>query len=233
MEHLPFPPILQGVFMSIQIKTIVSIPFEENSFVIWHSGKSECVVIDPGLSPEEILDFLQKEQLVPVSLFCTHGHADHIGGIGAIRKVFPHVPIVVGEKDAVKLTDARQNLSADFGIPVTAPAADILLEETTPQTPKKITYAGMEWDVYSTPGHSAGHVVYLLREKSPMVAFVGDLIFYHSVGRTDFFDGSFTQLERSIRQVLYTLPDDTILYPGHGPSTTVGVERKTNPFVSE
>lgn len=219
--------------MSIQIKTIVSVPFEENSFLVWQSGQSECVVIDPGLSPELILDFLLQEKLVPTAIFCTHGHADHIAGIGAIREAYPDVPIFVGEKDAPKLTDPRQNLSTDFGIPVTVPSADVLWEETTPQVPQKVTCAGMEWEIYNTPGHSAGHVVYLLRAKSPMVAFVGDLIFYHSVGRTDFFDGSFVQLERSIRQVLYTLPDDTILYPGHGPSTTVGVERKTNPFVSE
>lgn len=217
--------------MSIQIKTIVSSPFEENAFLVWRQGQSECVVIDPGLSPEEILDFLQKEHLIPAAIFCTHGHADHIAGIGILREAFPQVPIVIGEKDAPKLTDARQNLSTDFGIPVTVPAADVLLEETSDNMPRKWSCADMEWEAYHTPGHSAGHVVYLLREKSPMVVFVGDLIFYHSVGRTDFFDGSFTQLERSIRKVLYTLPDDTILYPGHGPSTTVGVERKTNPFV--
>ena len=91
--------------------------------------------------------------------------------------------------------------------------------------------AGMELTVLAMPGHSAGHVVYLWQAGTPPLAFVGDVIFAGSVGRTDFPDGDFQQLARGIRDKLFTLPDATLLYAGHGPPTTVGRERKTNPFV--
>jgi glyoxylase-like metal-dependent hydrolase (beta-lactamase superfamily II) len=110
---------------------------------------------------------------------------------------------------------------------VSPPADELLRDGDT------VTAAGLDFEVLAIPGHSAGHVVYLWRGGDPMLAFVGDVIFAGSIGRSDFPDGDFDLLTSGIRSKLFTLPDATVLLPGHGPSTTVGREKRTNPFVGE
>ena len=215
--------------MAIQIRAVVSNGFEENAYLIYRDDSRECVVVDPGLSPEKLLRALQEADLTPVAVLCTHGHADHIAGIPTLRERFPNMQIVIGKADAPKLTDPRKNLSTDFGVPFTAPTADVELTEPV----QTVRYAGIDFEARLTPGHTAGHYTYVIHEMNPKVAFVGDLVFYRSVGRSDFYDGNYRQLETSIRTQIYTLDDATILYTGHGPSTLVGTERKTNPFVKD
>ena len=210
----------------INVASIVSNPFQENTYIAHWEGSGDCLVVDPGLEPEKILDYLHTHQLIPAAILITHGHIDHIAGNAALKQRWPDCPLVIGAVDAPKLTDPQQNLSGAFGLPLASPPADVTLKDGD-------TYqaAGMELKVLAIPGHSTGHVVYLLQGATPPLAFVGDVIFAGSVGRTDFPDGDFDQLAHGIHDKLFTLPGATLLYSGHGPVTTVGQERRSNPFV--
>lgn len=210
----------------LHLSCLVHMLFEENTFLVWLPGRSDCLVIDPGLEPEKILQALQQERLRPAAILNTHGHADHIAGNQALKLRWPDCPIVIGRADAPKLQDPWSNLSRPFGLDVVSPPADVELEDG-----HHYSAAGLELEILAVPGHSAGHVVYLWKQGDPWVAFVGDVIFRESIGRTDFPDGSFSQLRRSIREKLFRLPESTWLVPGHGPATTVGHEKIFNPFV--
>jgi glyoxylase-like metal-dependent hydrolase (beta-lactamase superfamily II) len=209
---------------TLEIHTIVSMPFQENTYVIGLPGRTDVLVIDPGLEPDLILDFLQERQLRPSAILNTHGHGDHIGGNAAMKQAFPDAPLLIGVNEERLLTDATANMSAPFGMPVTSPPADRLLREG-----ERMEFAGIPLEVLEIPGHSPGHVVYLYRD-NPHVVFGGDVLFRGSVGRTDFPGMSGRKLLAGIRGKLFALPDDTLVYPGHGPVTTVGREKRDNPF---
>lgn len=210
----------------IEVVRIVSTPFEENAFVVHLKGSSDCLVIDPGLEPEKILGYLDDHGLVPAAILNTHGHSDHIGGNEALKARWSECPLVIGSGDAAKLTDPQLNLSAAFGAELRSVPADVTVEDGD-----VFSAAGIDLTVRAIPGHSTGHVVYIREDHDPPIVFVGDVIFAGSIGRTDFPDGDFEQLADGIHKVLFTLPDATRLLPGHGPSTTVGREKRTNPFV--
>ena len=159
-------------------------------------------------------------------MLITHGHSDHIGGNAAMKKWWPECPIVIGAEEAEKLTDPEKNLSAQFGQPIVSPPADRLVIEGD-----FIEYAGFVLEVREIPGHSSGHVVYIWMTNDPLVVFGGDVLFAGSIGRTDFPDGDFEKLAEGIHKKLFTLPDKTIVLSGHGPATTIGKEKRTNPFV--
>ena len=137
--------------MALQVRTIVSRPFEENTYVVWLDGRADALVIDPGLEPDLILDVLAEHGMTPAAILNTHGHADHIGGNEAMKRAFPDAPIVIGELDAVMLTDPMANLSAVFGAPVISPPADATVKEGD-----VIEHAGIPLEVRHIPGHSPG-----------------------------------------------------------------------------
>ncbi|MGO8690633.1 MAG: MBL fold metallo-hydrolase [Thermoguttaceae bacterium] len=213
---------------AIRVTRVVSAGFGENTYLAHRQDRAECLVIDPGLEPEKICDQLEKNHLTPAAILITHGHADHIAGNAALKRRWPDARLVVGAGDAAKLTDPALNLSAAFGTPLVSPPADAVVHDG-----EVLSAAGIDLEVRSVPGHSPGHVVYLCRDQQPMLAFVGDVIFAGGIGRTDFPDGDYEGLIAGIRRQLFTLPDDTLLLCGHGPATTVGVEKRTNPFVGE
>jgi hydroxyacylglutathione hydrolase len=211
----------------LQIQTLVSMPFAENTYVVWRPGRSDALVIDPGLEPDLILDFLREQGLTPAVLLNTHGHADHIGGNEALKAAYPGAPLLIGVNDAALLTDAMANLSAPFGMPVTSPPAERVLREGD-----VVDEAGIRLEVLDIPGHSPGHVVFVHRAE-PCIVFGGDVLFRGSIGRHDFPNSNGPLLLEGIRTKLFALPPETVVYPGHGPVTTVGHEKKHNPYVGE
>ncbi|MEN6449874.1 MAG: MBL fold metallo-hydrolase [Thermoguttaceae bacterium] len=212
--------------IELQLTTILSRPFEQNTYLAWLPGHGDCVVIDPGLDPEQILRHLDQRRLTPAAILNTHGHCDHVGGNATLKERWPDCPIVIGAADADKLADPSLNLSLRIGESVTSPPADVTVNDGD-----IYEAAGIAWKVLAIPGHTAGHVVYLCEGQTPPIVFVGDVIFAGSIGRSDFADGDHRQLILGIRSKLFPLPDDTILLPGHGPATTVGKEKRSNPYV--
>jgi len=210
--------------MAIEIQTIVSMPFAENTYVVWKPKSSEAVVIDPGTEPEAILEFLRERELTVAAILNTHGHADHIAGNADLKAAFPNAPLIIGSGEAELLTNPRLNVSRSFGFDVTSPPADQLVREGD-----TLLFAGLTLDILEIPGHSPGHVVFVVRDEQTV--FGGDVLFRGSIGRTDFPGGSFSILAEGIRGKLYKLPMETVVYPGHGPVTTIGHESETNPFV--
>jgi hydroxyacylglutathione hydrolase len=209
-----------------RLETVVSMPFGENSYIAWLNGRNDCLIVDPGLAPQKILQVVERHELEPAAILNTHGHADHIAGNAAMKDRWPGCPLVIGRGDVPKLASAQLNLSAGFGLTVTSPPADVEVTEG-----ERYQAAGFTLEVYEIPGHSIGHVVFVWRQHQPMYVFGGDVLFAGSVGRTDFPDGDFATLAEGIQRKLFILPDDTIVLSGHGPATTIGEEKESNPFV--
>jgi len=210
----------------VQIVSVESAPFGENTYVVHRTGRAACLVVDPGFEPERVIEAIDERSLEPEAILLTHGHSDHIAGNAALRRRWPTLPILIGRGDAPKLGDPAGNLSGAFGIALVSPPADRLLADG-----ERLELAGFTIDVHEIPGHSSGHVVFALTRESPPLVFAGDVLFHESIGRTDFPDGDFETLASGIRRRLHVLPDDTVVFPGHGPATTIGHEKVHNPFV--
>jgi hydroxyacylglutathione hydrolase len=209
----------------MKIDRLVLGDFETNCYVVRRDESARaCVIIDPGLDPEELLDFLSRHELQPAAVLLTHGHIDHIAGVTALRQHYPQSKLYVHQLDAPMLTNAQANLSLLAGGAFTAPAADVLLQDGD-----IVEEAGIQLKVLHTPGHTPGGIC--LYAEAEDVIFVGDTLFADSVGRTDFPGGSMDQLLLSIQRRLLVLPDTTAVYPGHGMRTTLGREKRANPFL--
>jgi glyoxylase-like metal-dependent hydrolase (beta-lactamase superfamily II) len=209
----------------LQIHTIVSMPFAENTYVVWRPGQRDALVVDPGLEPQLITDFLTDQGLTVAAILNTHGHADHIAGNAELKLAFPNAPLIIGTNDSRLLIDANANLSAPFGFAIVSPEADRLVREGD-----VVEAAGIQMEVLDVPGHSPGHVAFLHRSTPPLV-FGGDVLFRGGIGRYDFPGSDGPTLFRSICDKFFPLPDDTVVYPGHGPVTTIGHEKRSNLFV--
>ena len=199
--------------------------FETNCYVVRaDESAGDCMVIDPGFDVEQVVEFLVEQKLNPVAVILTHGHVDHIVGLDLLRRQFPGVQVHIHRLDAQMLANAAANLSTFVEKPYTAKAADVLLEDG-----QTIDQAGIRLEVLHTPGHTPGGICLYARQDG--LVFVGDTLFADSVGRTDFPGGDMGQLIRGIKAKLLTLPDNTVVYPGHGMRSTIGRERRANPFL--
>ncbi len=221
--------------------------YETNAYVAWLDGgagiaegvegETACWLIDAPFDSEEMVDLVRSENLSPTLLLLTHAHVDHIAGVRAIRAAFPEIKIAIHRLEERWLTDPTLNLSVFTGQPVTAPPADMLLEDrqrltlTTDASVHASTDApdGVTFEVIHVPGHSPGSVAFFASAAG--VCIGGDALFAGSIGRTDFPGCSSDELLRSIRTRLLALPGETRLYPGHGGATTIARERDTNPFL--
>jgi hydroxyacylglutathione hydrolase len=214
----------------MKIDRLILGAYETNCYVLRGSEESkDCLIIDPGLEAWELIDFLNKYKLNPVAVVLTHGHIDHIAGLAELRENYPQssaigIKVYIHKLDAEMLSQPMTNLSAMTGAGFTTAPADSFLEEND-----VIKEAGVTLSVLHTPGHTPGGIS--LYAKDEQIVFAGDALFAGSVGRTDFPNGSMTQLINSIKEKLFTLPDETKVYPGHGPTTSIANEKKHNPFV--
>lgn len=200
-----------------------------NSYVVAaNATTSECVLVDPGLEPEPLVTYLQGYKLAPVAALITHGHCDHIGGLNRIKELWPEIKIYIGENERDALLNPLANLSRFFGDAVVAPDADVLLKDGD-----VFTVAGLTFKTLEIPGHTRGHVVYLLELADKSIVFCGDVVFAGSVGRTDLPGGDQNALLTSIAAKLLPLSDSTVLWPGHGPATTIGEERRCNYYLKK
>jgi glyoxylase-like metal-dependent hydrolase (beta-lactamase superfamily II) len=210
-------------------------PFEENCYLAVCPDTSGAAVIDAGGEAQEILARARALGARIEWIVATHGHADHIAGNAGLKAALPKAKIAVHQADAKMLVDAGLNLSAAFGAPITSPPADVLLHDRD-----VIAFGTVRLEVIHVPGHTPGGIALYsaaerdlpaAAERKDPILFSGDALFRGSIGRADFPGSSAAQLVQSIRARLLTLPADTIVNPGHGESTTIGEEARTNPFL--
>lgn len=196
-------------------------PFQMNCYIVVDEATREGVVIDPGDEIPVLLDLIRREGLKIHALLLTHGHIDHVLHSQDMKEALG-VPMYAHPED-VPMIQAAPEQASFFGLPPgRVPVVDGPLQEGVPVQAGPLTF-----QVLHTPGHSPGGVTLVCGGS----AFVGDAVFAGSIGRTDLPGCDGRQLTRSIREKIYKLPEDTVLYPGHGPATTVGEEMRTNPFV--
>lgn len=205
----------------MNIKSMIVGELGANCYIVYEN--SEALIFDPGGNPEKIMAFLDEHQLVPQAILLTHAHFDHIGGVDELRNHY-QIEVYLHEAEAHWLSEPSLNRSTAFMRTEvkTDPPEQIL-------TPGTWTIGSFTFDIIHTPGHSPGSVSFIFAEDEFIIS--GDVLFKQGVGRTDLPGGSFEQLVNSIQQHLYTLPDTYTVYPGHGLPTTIGAEKKTNPFV--
>ena len=212
----------QAALMQIQIIPVT--PFQQNCSLIWETTTNKAAFVDPGGDSDQLIAALEHFNLTLDRIWLTHGHLDHAGAAQTLKEKYD-VPIEGPHKEDQWLLDDIEAQGAKYGFPGGRNTrSDRYLDDGDQLKLGEITF-----DVVHTPGHTPGHVV--IYHQDAKIAFVGDVIFQGSVGRTDFPRGSWPQLENSIKQQIYTLPAETRIHCGHGPTTTVGAEAASNPFV--
>ena len=212
----------------IQIKKFTFNPVQENTYVLYDET-GECIIVDAGCffdyEKKELDDFISDKQLTPVKLVNTHCHFDHILGITHCRTKYK-IPFYAHPEDAF-LVERIVEHGDRFGVPVEpVDAPDHPLNEGD-----QVAFGNSVLEVIHVPGHAPGHLVFYHEEQQFMLA--GDVLFYGSIGRTDLPKGNFEQLVFNIKSKLFVLPEETVVYSGHGPETSIGFEKRSNPFLMD
>ena len=198
-------------------------PVATNCYIGINEETKECFIVDPATCPPEFVSYIKNAGLTVKAVLLTHGHFDHIMGLDALLKEFP-VPVYAHEAEREVLESEQLNSSASMlGQPYSFSGADYVTNR------QELRIAGFEIRVICTPGHTIGGCCYYIEKEKTL--FSGDTLFHGSVGRTDLPTGSMGQLVSSVRDRLFVLPDDTKVYPGHMEETTIGYEKKYNPFI--
>jgi glyoxylase-like metal-dependent hydrolase (beta-lactamase superfamily II) len=208
----------------VKLRTFTGGEFGENAYLAACESSGAAVVIDPGADSPRIAATIEAEGIDVRAILLTHAHIDHVEGIADVRAVVPDAPIHL-HPDALGMYRAMPNQAARFGIrmaPLPEPTHEFVPGES-------FTFGDRTLGVRFTPGHAPGHVT--LYDEAAGLAFVGDVVFRGSIGRTDLPGGDLKTLMKAIRREILSLPDETVLYSGHGPPTTVGIERAANPFL--
>lgn len=197
--------------------------FEENCYLYACPETREAVIIDPGDEPDKIIETIQELKLIPKYIINTHGHIDHICAIDAVSEVYP-VPLAIHPIDVPLYTDEKTAQKYGRSAPLVKRTPDILLQEGD-----TLSFGTLTLEVIHTPGHTPGGICLI---SQPYCVFSGDTLFYRGIGRTDLAGGNYEQIEQSIRNKLYTLEDELVVFPGHGQPTTIIEEKYENPFVT-
>lgn len=193
-----------------------------NTYIVINEELKQCFIIDPGEETDPLVRKIKNEGLTPKAIVCTHGHIDHMEGVLELKNKF-HIPFFLNEKDWDKI----QHLSIEEAVNAGLPEQGVPKPDASLPADGTIELAGMEFQLLYTPGHTVGSVS-LYREKS---LFCGDTLMSLSIGRTNIKGASEELLIDIIKEKFFTLPDDTTVYPGHGPVTTIAQEKRLNPFI--
>jgi hydroxyacylglutathione hydrolase len=195
--------------------------FETNCYLIWDPISRHALVIDPGAPSEDLESVIVGERLRVTAIINTHGHADHIGGNDRIKSL-TSAPLFIHENDQDMLLDDNLNLSAQFGYPLVSPPADDLAQDG-----QQFILGGHQIEIYHTPGHTPGSICIVTDDH----LLSGDTLFAASAGRTDLPGGNLERLVKSLQDKIMPLPSNVLIFPGHGPCTTLDREKKRNPFL--
>ncbi|MHC4947734.1 MAG: MBL fold metallo-hydrolase [Planctomycetota bacterium] len=207
-----------------RIETFALGVYQTNCFVVRLPGGDAGWIVDCGYDPDPMLDAVERSGMRPEAILLTHAHCDHIAGVDRALARFGPLPLVAHPAAAEACVDAQLNLSAFLDVPITCTRPDRLVNDGD-----VLELDGTRWRVVHAPGHSPGSVLFVHDESGQ--AIVGDTLFAGSIGRIDFPTSDPAAMRRTIGEVLMGLPDDTTIHPGHGPATTIGAERVSNPFV--
>ena len=210
----------------IKVEKFVVNPLGENSFIV-SDDTGECIFIDPGFYYEEehqeIRDYIKENGLKPIKITNTHCHFDHIMGVEFIRHEFG-IPFHAHSEDSFWVNKAVEQAEMfGFEMNTVAPIDNYLVEN------EYVEFGNSKLKIIHVPGHSPGHVVFYSETEKKLIA--GDVLFYGSIGRTDLPGGNYESLISNIKNKLFALPGDTVVYCGHGPETNLGFEKKNNPFL--
>lgn len=195
-----------------------------NCYLVFDDDVKEGYVIDPGADARGITDAVTRSGMKPLGILCTHGHMDHVGAVGKVAETL-RVPVFIPRGDSSAITGTLKGLRRLESLVVSKPDGVELLEGG-----EVLTFGSHSLKVARTPGHTTGSVSFVTEDRESI--FCGDLVFQGSVGRTDLRGGSFDELVDAVKREVWVLPDSASIYPGHGPATTVGAEKKFNPFLS-
>ncbi len=210
----------------LTVAVAVDAMFQTNTLLLWPADGRDCWIVDPGFAPSAatVLDMIKRHELKPAAIVLTHGHVDHIAGVGEVREALPDVPILAPRDDAFMLPDAAANLSANMGLAVVAPPADREVAGGDTLALGQLTFQALD-----VGGHSPGGLAFHC--PAAQLVITGDSLFAGGIGRTDFPGSDHQRLIGNIKDKLLTLPAETVVYSGHGPTTTIGRERDSNPFL--